>query len=151
EFTVAGKPGSSLTKGFAELGQSQSLFGGLAGDPAALNVLAHLALPEEVRKEFVKVIHEHLAKAMENEKDEAHREQAKKLIKALEPTVQAGELDAAVTLRRPADAKHFTLVIGVKVKDGQGIESAVKDLIQSLPAHDREKIKVDAESAGDIK
>ena len=151
QFTVAGKPGSALAKGFADLAQSQSLFGGLAGDHAALNVLAHVALPEEIRKGFVQAIHEGLTKAMEKEKDEAHKEQAKKLMKALEPTAQAGELDAAVTLRRPTDAKNFTLVIGVKVKEGQGIQSALEDLIQNLPAHDREKIKLNAESAGDVK
>jgi hypothetical protein len=151
EFSVAGKPGSNMSKALADLGQSRSMFAGLAGNQAALNVLVHLALPEELRKSFQQVIHEGLHKGLANEKDEAKREQAKKLLHALEPTIKAGELDAAVTLRRPSDAKHYTLVVGVKVKDGQGIETALEDFIQNLPETDREKIKPNIETVGDVK
>jgi hypothetical protein len=151
EMALAGKPGSTLSRAFAEIGQSQSLFAGLAGDHAALNVVLHFALPEDLRKGFEEVIHEGMHKGLEKEKDEARRESAKKLLKALEPTIKAGELDVGVALRGPSDSKHYTVVVGVKVKDGQAIEAAVHDLLQSLPESEREKVKLNAETVGDIK
>jgi hypothetical protein len=151
EMALAGKPGSTLSRAFAEIGHSQSLFAGLAGDHAALNVVLHFALPEELRKGFEQVIHEGMQKGLEKEKDEARRESGKKLLKALEPTIKAGELDVAVTLRGPSDSKHYTVIVGVKVKDGQAIEAAVHEVLKSLPESQREKIKLNAETAGDIK
>ena len=151
ELALAGKPGSNLSRGFAELGHSQSLFAGLAGDHSAVNVVVHFALPEELAKGFEQAIHEHVREGLEKTKDETHRESAKKLFKALEPTIKAGELDVGFTLRGPSKSKHYTFVVGVKVRDGQAIESALEDLVQSMPEHDREKVKLNAESAGDVK
>jgi hypothetical protein len=151
EMSLAGKPGSALTRAFADIGHSQSLFAGLAGDHPALNVVLHFALPEELRKGFEQVVHEGMQKGLEKEKDEARRESGKKLLKALEPTIKAGELDVGVALRGPSESKHYTVIVGVKVKDGQAIESAVHEVLQGLPESEREKVKLNAETAGDIK
>jgi hypothetical protein len=151
ETSLAGKPGSPLTRSFAEIGHSQSLFAGLAGDHPALNVVLHFALPEELRKGFEQVVREGMQKGLEKEKDEARRESGKKLLKALEPTINAGELDVGVALRGPSDTKHYTVIVGVKVKDGQAIDSAIHDVLQSLPESEREKVKLNAETAGDTK
>jgi hypothetical protein len=151
EVSVAGKPGSSLAEGFIELGQSQSMFGGILSSNAAVNMLVHVVLPEAIRKLLEQAIHEGLHKGLDTQRDEVQREKAKKLFHALEPTVKAGELNFAATLRGPNEAKHYALLVGIKVKDGTATESALQDLLQVVPEHNRLKIKLNAETIGNVK
>ena len=151
EVSVAGKPGSSLAEGFIELGQSQSMFGGILSSNAAVNMLVHVVLPEAIRKLLEQAIHEGLHKGLDTQKDEVQREKAEQLFRALEPTVKAGELNFAATLRGPNEAKHYALLVGIKVKDGTATESALQDLLQVVPEHNRLKIKLNAETIGNVK
>lgn len=151
DATLTGKSGSKLTTDIAELGQSRSLFAGTQGSDSAMNGLLHWILPEEVRKTLDPVIDEGIQKALEKESDAAKRAGAEKLLRALTPTLKSGDLDTAFTLRGPGPNGKYGLVLGIKVKDGQAIEQTARDLIQSLPKGDQAKIKLDAETVGDIK
>jgi hypothetical protein len=150
EFSVAGKPGSKLAGNIAELGQTKSIFAGLAGKNSALSGLTSFVLPARVRKNLGPAIDEAIQKASERAGDEKHKEMVQKLLKAVEPSLKAGEIDAAVDLRGPSDKKHYTLVAGIKLKNGEEVEKTVKDLIQGLPQEQRDHIKVDAHSVGDV-
>jgi len=151
EFSLSGKPDSKLAVSIADLGKAKSLFGGLIGKDSALNGLINVALPENVNKLLGPVIDEGIKKALEEEKDKAKREQAAKVFKALEPSLKAGELDVAFDLRGPSDKNLYTLVAGLKLKEGEAVEKLVRDLVKDLPEADRAKIKFDAEKAGSVK
>ena len=43
---------------------------------------------------------------------------AEKFLKSLTPTLKAGELDTVFDLRRMNGNQHYTLVAGIKVRDG---------------------------------
>jgi RNA binding exosome subunit len=147
ELDLAGTSGSKLAAGISELGQAKSLFAALPGNDTVLDVLVHVVAPENVRKALEPVIDEGLRKALAQEKDEGKRAVAEKFLKALDPTFKGGELDAGVVLRGPNAEHHYTLVAGVKLKNGKAVEQTVQDVVKSLPERDRSVIKLNAESA----
>jgi hypothetical protein len=151
EVTLAGKPGSKLATGIAELGRSKSLFGGLSGSDVATNLLIHGAMPDDLRKAFAPVIDEGIRMALEKERDEAKRAEAAKLLKALTPSLKSGELDLAFRLLGPDKDEHFTVVAAVKLTEGEAFDKAVRNLVKILPEADRAKISLDAETIGEVK
>src|SRR5262249_665063 len=109
------------------------------------------ALPKSLHKAFERVIDEGIQKELEKEKDAGKRAQAEALLKVISPTLKAGELDVGASLRGPTANNHYAFVAGIKVKDGDAMEQKLKDGLKRAPEADREKIKLDAESAGTLK
>ena len=151
ELSLSGKPGSQLASAIASLGQGKSLSAGLASGPSAMSALVHVILPENLRKSLAPVVDELPQKAVEKEPDPGKRSVAERFLKALAPTLKAGELDAALVIRGPTQGQLYTIVVGVKVKEGEGIDGAVRDLVKIIPPRDRERIKLDADTAGSVK
>ena len=151
EIALAGKPRSPLAASIAEWGKLKSSVAGLVGKDSAANGVLHFALPEGVRKALAPVIDEFFDKELARETDKAKRELASKVFKAVAPTLKAGELDLALDLRGPSDKKLYTLVAGLKVKDGEFIEKAARDLMKELPPRERDLIKLDVDKAGSVK
>jgi hypothetical protein len=151
QVTLAARPDTALAKHIAALGTSESLFARLAGADSAASVLVHAALPKSVRESLAPAIDEGIKKGLENEKDQAKRAIAEKVLKALGPTLKAGELDASLVLSGPTADHHYTLLAGVKVKDGGRLNDTFHEIVNSIPEKDRANIKLDAESAGDVK
>jgi hypothetical protein len=151
EMALDAQPGSVLAADIRKLGQEKSLFPSLLTRGAALNGLTHVILPEEIRKALDPVIDEGLARAVKEEPNEAKREQVAKIIKAVAPSLKAGEFDGALSLRGPSAAKRYTLVLGVKLRQGGALETTLRQLLKAIPEEDREKIHLDAASADGIK
>ena len=49
EMSLAGQPKSTLAASIAELGETRSLFNGMAGNDAPLSVVLHGSLPQALR------------------------------------------------------------------------------------------------------
>lgn len=143
ELYLTGKPGTDLAKSIAGLGQVNSLFAGLISKDSAANGVFHGTVPASLQKVFNEAFDHEFRQALEKEQDKAKRELAEKVFKALEPTLKAGELDAAVDLRGPAANKLHTLVAGLKVKNGAAIEKVIRDVVKDLPEAERALIKLD--------
>ena len=75
---------------------------------------------------------------------------AEAAVKALLPTVKAGELDAGVDPRGPGAKNLYTMLVGVRVKEGGEIEKLVRNTLKSLPKKDQEKVKFDVAKVGDV-
>jgi hypothetical protein len=150
-ITFSAKPGSELAKDISNAGNTQSLFGGLVGSKAALNVLFHPILPEEIRKAIGPAIDEGMKDALEKEKDAGKREIAEKVFKALEPSLKSGELDLAFSFRGPSKENHYTFLGALKIKEGAKVEEAAKDLLKKAPPEGQAKVHLDAETSGDVK
>jgi hypothetical protein len=149
-FSLNGKPGSKLATSIAELGKHTSLFAGLISKDSAASFLLTYALPERVRKALGPAIDEGVVAAADRVPDETHKAMSQKLLKALTPSLKAGEIDAAADFRGPSKDKHYTLVAGVKLKDGQAVEQTVKELVKDLPEQVRDLVKIDAQKAGNV-
>jgi len=148
--SFAGKPGSKLAEGIDDLGNKKSVAAGLIGADSALNGVVNAALPEGLRKPLSDVIDELVQKGLTEAGQKGQREAAEAFVKAVLPTLKAGELDAGFTLNGPGPKGFYAVVIGLKVREGEDIEKAVKDALKKLPEKDREKIKLDVDKAGGV-
>jgi hypothetical protein len=133
------------------LGKAKSRFGSLVRGDNAVSGLAHLALPKDLRKYFTDAVEDAVKQGLAKERDETKREHARRLLKSLEPTLQAAELDAAFALRGPSAGQKYTLVAGFGLKDGLEVEKTLRQLLKDLPPAERGLVKWDAETAGEVK
>jgi hypothetical protein len=60
-------------------------------------------------------------------------------------------MDCAVVLRGSGEGNAQTLLLAGRVKNGPAIDQAFRDLVKSLPAGDKERIKIDADQAGAVR
>jgi hypothetical protein len=150
ELSLDALPKTDLAGTIHNLAGVKSLFAGLAGRHAAFDVQARLAVPQRGLKVLGEALDEQARKELLKETDKAKREQGEKLLKALLPTFKAGELDVGVSIRGPAADKTYTVVGGMKVKDGEGINKAVRDLVAGLPEDKRKEVHFDAAKAGSV-
>jgi hypothetical protein len=150
KITFDGKTGTKLAASITELGNRQSLFAGLLGKDSAFSVLFSYALPERVQKALGPVVDEAIKEMLEQAKDETHKQLAEKLFRVLAPSIKAGEIDAAVDVRGPSANKHYTLVGGIKLKNGDEIGTTLKEIVKDLPQEVRDLVKIDADKTGNV-
>jgi hypothetical protein len=146
QLALDARPDSRLARDIRALGDGKSLFTGILAKGAAMNGLFHVLLPEEVRKALVPVFADGMRQAERNEANEAKRQAIARLNKALAPSLESGDIDAAFSLRGPSAAKRYTLVGGVKLHKGDALERTLRDLIKDLPAEELAKIHLDQET-----
>ncbi len=151
ELSLSGQANSKLATKIADLGKAQSLFAAWPTGKDALGLLLHAWLPENLRKALAPVVDEGLQKIVQNQTNEVQRGLAERFIKALDPTFKAGELDLGISVTGPGTSRHYTVVAGVKLRDGEALNKFLHDLVPVLPERDRQKIKLDAETAGNVK
>jgi hypothetical protein len=145
-----GKSGSALAGNLADLGNKKSVGASLIGANSAANLVFNVALPENLRKSLSAAVDEGVKKGLADAAAKGQREAVEKVVKALLPTLKAGELDAGFDLRGPGAKDLYTLVMGLKVKEGGEIEKLVRNAIKSLPEKEQEKVKFDVAKAGDV-
>jgi hypothetical protein len=151
EVSLTGQPGSKLAAQIADQGKGQSAVAGLTEGKNAATSVTHIALPESLRQSLGKAMTDAFKQGLAKEQDQNQKEIGQILIKALEPTLNSGELDQAFALRGPGPQNRYTGVGGLKVKDGKGLEKAVKEIVAKLPDKDKALFQLDAESVGDVK
>jgi hypothetical protein len=149
-LTVAGRPDSALAKNIARLGLERSVAASLVGPDSAMSAHFSVALPSTVRRVLGPMIDEGVKKAVAAEKDKDKRELLSGLLDAVSPTAKAGEVDAGFDVRGPGKSGLYTLVAGLKVREGAGIEKALKNVLAKLPAAEREKVTVNFDKAAGV-
>jgi hypothetical protein len=151
-MSLAGKKGSELAKEIAAVGAGKSQFAGLAGVGGPANLLLNFTLPPGMQKALASSFDEVVKDGLKKDKDEARREAHEKLLKALGPTVKAGSVDAAVSLRGPSPEKHYGFVAALGLKDGEQVDQVLRDIAKNLHQPDFDKkVKLDAETIQGVK
>jgi hypothetical protein len=148
-FSFDGRPGTKLAGEIADLAKRQSLFASLVGKDSALSVLLSYAFPKRVQEAMGPAVDETIKSVVEKAHDDTHKQIAEKLLHVLAPSIKAGEIDAAVDVRGPSPKKHYTLVGGIKLKNGAEVEKTLKEIITGLPDQVRDMVKFDADKAGE--
>lgn len=144
KLNLSAKPDTGLAKQVTEFGQARSRFArftSLSG--AAAHLVLHWQLPNDLSDALRPAIDESLRRAMQNAGSETVRKHSVSVVEALQPTLRGGELDAASSLRGPTKDGLYSVVLGIKLKDGNKLDAALRDLIRALPARDRDKFKLD--------
>lgn len=150
DFSLSGQPTSKLAKSIGDLSTSKSLFAGALGYDAAMSFLVNVSLSDSLKKAVGPVIDEGIEKALKEEKKEENKVLAEKFLKVLTPTLKSGELDAAVTMRGPDKGDKYSMVFGVKIKDGAAIDKTFRDITKGLKKEEQERIHFDAEKIGTV-
>jgi hypothetical protein len=148
ELSLAGKKDSKLAQEIAATGTGKSRFAGLASGPAS--ILLNFKLPAAMQEALAARFDEAVQERLKKESDQFKREILAKVIKALAPTIKAGALDAAASLRGPSTNNHYAFVAAMGIKDGQEVEKSLRDVVKQLPDIEK-KLKLDAETIDGVK
>jgi hypothetical protein len=150
-LSFTGKTGSKLAGQIADLARVPSLGAGLLAPRAAASWEIHLSLPENLRPTFGAAIDD-IYKQVAQGAPADQKPLLEKFLSSITPTAKQGDLDAGASLIGPDAKGHYALVSGFKVKDGLGIERALKDIAKMLPAEAREKVqlKIDRDKIGTV-
>jgi hypothetical protein len=148
ELELKGVQGSKLAKDIASIRENRSVVGGaLAFPDTALSFNLSVSLSAELKKLFPPVVDDvlEIIKKQGNIPGE-FQTKAEPLVKAVLPTVKAGELDLGVAMVGPDRNDQFTLIAGLKVVEGKKIEDAVRNIVKKeLPPEISAMIQLDAE------
>lgn len=138
QFSVDGAANSDLAKYIAAMGKIQSPFAGLHTGSAALNLGANLSLPDGIAKLLGAVFEEEMQRAAGLEPNATKKAALVRWMKSLAPTLSAGRLQFAGTLRGPSASGKFTAVAGLRVQGGMEIENALRNLakVEERPLSD---------------
>jgi hypothetical protein len=154
ELTVSlnttARPGSPLAGLIEGLGKKPGVGATLVSREAAVNGLLHLALPAKLRKALEPAIDEGLQTALKRVQDEVQRGLLDTLLKGITPTLKAAEIDSGFNVTGPASSGLYTLLLGFKLKEGEGLEKAVKDVFNALPPEARDRVTLDADKVGKV-
>lgn len=148
--SLIGKPGSDLAKAIAETGSGKSVAAGIIATDAAVRLLTHVSLPGNLRKTLEPAVDEVIGIALKKENDNLKKELLEIVLKAVAPTVKSAELDAGFSMTGPNGNGLYSMVFGVKVKDGSDIEKAVKQVLEKAPPEAKDIVKVDVEKVGGV-
>jgi hypothetical protein len=146
---LSAKKGTELARRIGALGTGTSLFASWAKPVAAASLVVHGPLGEGAQKIIEVALTDGISKTAKQ--DKAKAAMMEKLSTALMPTVKSGVFDLGFDWRGPSSAGHYTIVGGMRLVDGDKIESAVKEAVASLSEKERADVKLDATSIGEFK
>jgi hypothetical protein len=153
-FSVAGKPGSELAKSIQTVGSMKSPLAGLVTKDVAFQGSMHLALPDALKQTLNNLIDEAASKSLATIENADKKKQAEALFKAILPTAKAGDFQVVAAILGPK-ADRYTIVAGLKLKDGvklgNTVHGLIKDTLKDIPPEFREKIGLDIDSVGAVK
>lgn len=144
--SVAGTPGSPLANTIRDLGQIQSWTASLLHSDSALKGELNVSLPQKLRELLVPALQDAEKQMLAKAQDDNQRQVLKPLLEGVMPTLKAAELDTALDLRGPTAKGLYTLVAGIKVKDGSKMERSFLKAAARFP----QVIDLDAEKADQI-
>jgi hypothetical protein len=148
---LIGADGSELGNTIADLGKGPSLAAGIiTGQNAAVSLRTHVSLPGKLRKTLEPVIDETMEKLLKKENDKVKKELMEIVLKAVAPTAKSAELDGGFSLTGPGENDLYTVLLGIKVKDGSDIEKSVRQVLEKGPAEVKGIVKLDVEKAGGV-
>ncbi len=147
---LTGKPGSALARTFADLGKQTSVGASLLSADSAASGQLHVALPEKLRRVLAPTLDEGYQAVLGRIDNPTLKDVVEILLKGIDPTLKQAEVDAALDLRGPGKNGKYTAILGVKVKDGAGLETALKNAVKEVPEGARRALTLDAAKAGGI-
>jgi|GEM_PF-258622 len=151
ELELTGTKGSKLAKDIASIRENKSVVGGaLASSDAAMSFNLSVGLSSSLKQLLPQVVDDILEQVKKQGNIPGEfQTKAEPLIKALLPTVKAGEIDLGATLIGPSKDDKYTLLLGLKLAEGKKVETALKDTVkQEVPPEIAGLIQWDAEKLG---
>jgi len=143
-----GKNGTELAKSITGLGAAKSMGSGMISKDSVMHMNLNSVIPATARKDFLKVFQEGITKSIADEKDVNKKNAMDKMAKALAPTLELGNMDAVMDVRKGENGK-FAFLTAMKITEGKKIEEVIKLLYKDLPDSEKKKLSLDFAKAGD--
>lgn len=144
--SVAGKPGSPLAKTIRDLGQIKSVTASLLRPHSAFKGELNVSLPEKLQPLLGPALKDAEKQTLTRAKNDSEREVLNTLLEGIMPTLKAAELDTAFDLQGPSDKGIYTLLGGIKIKDGARLEQSFRKTAARYP----KVVTLDAEKVGEV-
>lgn len=145
-MSAAAKPGSPLASRIRELGQVQSRTVALLHADSALRGELSVSLPQKLRDLLGPALKDAEKQFLAHAKDENEREVLNTILIGVMPTLKAAELDTAIDLRGPNSKGIYTLIAGLKIKEGTTFE---RNFLKAA-AHFPQLISLDADKVDQV-
>lgn len=147
---LTAKDGSELAKDIADFKTKKSVaLGALTMKNTALLLTLNASLPTSVKKVFGPAVDDLVKQGLDMAGD--FKEHLEPLVKAVVPTLKAGDLDIGIAVVGPNADKHLSGVLVGKVVEGKKIDTAIKDLVEKIPEPIKSAIELNADSEGAYK
>lgn len=132
ELELSGTKGSKLAKDIRSIRENKSVVGGAIASPeAAFSMNLSFGLSANLKKLYGPVVDEQVAGGFKQAEIPGEiLTKIEPLLKALTPTMKAGELDFGAALVGPGKDDKYTLIAGLKLADGKKVEEVVKQTVQ---------------------
>jgi hypothetical protein len=152
EATAACRAGGSLQTILKAMAEPASRFAAIADEPAPLTIIAHLALPERVRKLGARAFQfaQSQAESQIPEEAAALRPHVKSTLESLRKTFEAGELDAFVRVVG-GPPEHYAAVGGFSLVGAGPVAEAIRSVLPFAQQPSSEvAIEMDAVRVGGV-
>jgi hypothetical protein len=140
-FKLAARKDTALANEIARHTTGQGLGEGMLGNPSAAKLAAYAVLPDALKKTLDPLVDKMLSQLVQ--KAEALQNDAKDVADALAPTLKSGLLDAGFDLRGPNADGFASVLIGVRLVDGDKLDAALRRFVGNIGAKDRKDITFD--------
>lgn len=149
DFSLTPRPGTKLAEQIQGYGTGHSMFAALS-DESAMNLFLYVPIAPEARAALDKALEGAFQNALKEEKSFAKRAMAEKAFSVIAPTLKSDVFDLFATVRGPRDNGKYTLLAGMRLKNGQEIEQLLKNLLNDIPEKERANVQLDVEKVGDL-
>jgi hypothetical protein len=146
-YSVEGKAGSAMAAAIQQFAQVRSTTAGLSRKDAAINIQVNESLPEKLRETFAAVLDDGRQQALAKAKDQTERTTLTRVFDAITPTFRVAELDWTASLLGPGSDGFYTVVGGLKLRDGAGLERILRETAPRDPAAE---VRFDVDNVGPI-
>ncbi len=147
---LTAKDGSDLARDIADIKTKKSVaLGATALKNTAALLTLNASLPTSVKKVLGPAVDDLAKQGLDLVGD--FKEHLEPLIKAVLPTVKAGDLDIGVAMIGPDAENHLSGILVAKVVEGKKINTAIKDLVEKIPEPIKSAFQIDADKEGDYK
>ena len=145
---LAARKDTALANEIARNTTGQGVGAGILGDPSAAKLAVYAVLPEQLKKTLDPLVDQVFGSIVA--KADALQGDAKELADALTPTFKSGLLDTGIDLHGPNADGFASVLIGVRLVEGERIEAAVRRIVGNLPAAARKDVTFDVAKAGGV-
>jgi hypothetical protein len=140
-FRLTARKGTVLAEEIARKTPGEGLGDAVLGDPSAAKLAVFAMLPETLKNTLDPLVDRTLGQIVE--KADALRADAKDVADALAPTLKSGLLDLGIDVRGPRADGFASLLVGLRMVDGDKLDAALRRLAGNIGAKERESITFD--------
>jgi len=126
-------PDTYLAATIKSIGAMTSTMGELADGDAAFRFLCHLRMTESLRRLWAPLAREITDKVLQDDSDPVALKEFKRIITALQPTIEAAEIDVGMTLRSEDAGNSSVVVGGIKAPSSAKLQLVLRQQVSELP------------------